>query len=563
MLVKDAMKFLIENRRNPSIVDGGNFILGEPKYSIYFLTNTTDADVPLFIGGANFYMYSLSVPLELIQGDYVDDIGRWNFSPASGYSYSCSLSGGKPNFQLEGPITQTGSKILDNGTPFLFVRDRWGRGDTCCIEINQQVSHVLGLYWAVEKHSWCVRSNLGEILSIVRWEKQDDFNYVTIQKDYLDDYLFLSKSCLVRVFDVSRLKDFSPDIGTERHREPINRPEVEIYAEHVLAGDLSNPAASWLRGFQILRTDERGAVKRLLGTEARQYKCFIINDWRNGKIREWSADPKQLGNYFIESDLPLETSPVFFKAEVLARYQQDPSRFKIGDRRVECHGAWSLQYDINDEGQVHTLISDLGQLPFQEQQYWRSFNEKPKAPISERSFRTDFEGQWDESRDPLWSLKSTIESFPKTDDSGSECPVWKFPNLPITRDTDSLNYVVTDSPLEWELQILRLAQITVEGLNAEYINRIAGKLGVRDKNLQPLRQLERVLKKLQVTGHEIDSTIKPLAEVWKARSERVAHSGKIDSAFDTKKHFREMVEKCDRAMKSLSQLVTSGRLTIR
>jgi hypothetical protein len=318
-------------------------------------------------------------------------------------------------------------------------------------------------------------------------------------------------------------------LGAERREGFIRKPEIEIYAKRVLFGELSKPLASLLRGFQVLRADERGAVDRLLGTEAPQYESFIIQDWRNGKIKEWSADPKQLGNYFVDSNLPYETSPVFFKAEVLARYQHDPARFKIGDRRIECRGAWSLQYDINNEGQVHTFISHLGRLPLQEQRYWKVFNVNPKAPISERSFKTDFEGQWDVSLDPLRSLKSSIASFPKTDGFGRACPVWQLPNLPKTRDLDSLNYVVTDSPLEWEQQISRLAQIAVEGLNADYINRLADKLGVRDQKLKSGKQLARVLEKIGLTKQEVNNITGPFAELWDMRSNKVAHPGKNHS----------------------------------
>ena len=55
-------------------------------------------------------------------------------------------------------------------------------------------------------------------------------------------------------------------------------------------------------------------------------------------------------------------------------------------------------YDVNEAGQVHAYISDLQALPNQEQVYWQSFNEEPKAKISERAFKNDFEGEWARSQ---------------------------------------------------------------------------------------------------------------------------------------------------------------------
>ncbi len=221
MRIKDAMKFLIENRTGTSTLNGSDAAWREHEDSLNFLADTTSGDVPIYIGGANFYLYSLSVPADVMQGDYVDDIGRWNFSPTSGYGYSCSWPDGKPKFQLEGPISQTGSKILDNGTAFFFLRQPWGRDGLNRLEINQQVCHILDLHWVAEKRSWCKLNNLGEVVPIARWEIKDSVNYVTMQRDELDDYLFLAKACLIRVFDVSRSRDFTLALGAGRRADPI------------------------------------------------------------------------------------------------------------------------------------------------------------------------------------------------------------------------------------------------------------------------------------------------------------------------------------------------------
>ena len=51
-----------------------------------------------------------------------------------------------------------------------------------------------------------------------------------------------------------------------------------------------------------------------------------------------------------------------------------------------------VRFDLNRVGQVHAYISDLRKIPFNEQYYWRTFNENPKATVSERARVSDFHG---------------------------------------------------------------------------------------------------------------------------------------------------------------------------
>ena len=88
-------------------------------------------------------------------------------------------------------------------------------------------------------------------------------------------------------------------------------------------------------------------------------------------------------------------SPVFFNAEVLHKYKADTEKYTLEDRSINCRGTWSLQtYDVNEAGQVHTYLRYLGYLPYKEQLYWQSFNEWPKAALSERAIATDFKGEF-------------------------------------------------------------------------------------------------------------------------------------------------------------------------
>ncbi|MGD9779624.1 hypothetical protein [Methanomethylovorans sp.] len=531
--------------------------------SLNFLHNTTDDDIPIYISEKNFFLYSLIVPLEKLKDEYIEDLLKWNFRVSSGYGYGYSYSKDEQIPFLTNPMENTNSRILDNSLPLFFRRHFHGyRNNESYIEINQLISHVLDIHWVEEKRAWCKLNELGEMISVANWIQQSDINLCTFRKEELEFYLFLANSCLVRVFEVSRSVDWGVSLRENKLEEICTEEECEIYAVRTLIGGSEKPLASFLRGFQIIRCKKahEELLLKLMEKEPREYASFIIWDWKHNEEREWTSDPDQIENYFVESDYPFGTSPAFFKPDVLLRYRQDPSRFKIYDRQIECKGAWSLRYDINEEGQVHVYICDLSHLPFQEQLYWKSFNESPKANISSRSFKTDFEGCWDDFYNPLQSLKNTLDNFPQQDEQGNQCSIWKMPHVSETCDLTFLGYVVTESRKEWEDQILALAKIIVEGLNASYINKLAETYGCRDKSLASIKQLGKILESISLSSEDIKVIIDTLNELWYLRSAIVAHSGGEIPKGDLRVHYRNLLIKCDTAMMKLAEQVKKGSL---
>lgn len=531
--------------------------------SFNFLLNTVDDEIPIYLSERNFFIYSLIVPLEKLKDEYIEDLLKWNLMVSSGYGYGYSFSNNECVPFLYNPIENVGSKILDDSLPLFFRRSFHGyKSNEAYIEINQLISHVLDIHCVEEKHAWCKLNELGEVIPIAQWIQQDDLNLCTLRKEELDFYLFLADACLVRLFDVSRSLDWGYSLHGNELQERYIEEKQEIYAIHTLKGDPNKPLASFLRGFQIIRcrnTRDKLLLK-LRGKEPREYASFIILDWKHGIEQEWTSNPEQIGNYFVDSDYPFGTSPAFFRPEVLSKYRQDPSRYKIYDRCIECKGAWTLRYDINEEGQVHAYICDLSHLPYKEQLYWKSFNESPKAGISQRSFKADFGAQWDKSYDPLRSLKRNLNQFPQNDEQGNPCSIWKMPQVPDTRDLTFLGYVITESRKEWEDQILALSQIIVEGLNKSYINKLAKSQGCHDESLGSIKQLGRILESVSLSPEDIKIIINPLNELWLLRSSIVAHSGGHLPKRDLRIHFRELLTNCDSAMLKLAELVKAGCL---
>ena len=200
--------------------------------------------------------------------------------------------------------------------------------------------------------------------------------------------------------------------------------------------------------------DERKAEK---DGGQKKYQEFIIHDIKNKKIIKSSCSPDSISPYGVESDLPYHISPVFFNPEVLYRYKSNSEKYCLEERSISCRNSWHLKtYDINDAGQVHTYIRYLSFLPYEEQTYWHSFNEKPKGNISKRAMENDFLGQVSSETDHLISLRRVIESL-----NMSNKMWWKKRSSVI----EKINYPVTDSIDEWSSEISSLYLLIVEGFS--------------------------------------------------------------------------------------------------
>jgi hypothetical protein len=163
-------------------------------------------------------------------------------------------------------------------------------------------------------------------------------------------------------------------------------------------------------------------------------------------------------------------SPAFFNAEVLHRYKADPDKYELSDRSIYCRGTWTLRtFDINEEGQVHTYLVYLRNLPYKEQIYWQSFNEWPKGGLSTRAITTDFMGEFYTEYDSLNYLKQKINSLDKSP------PDWWIPRGEAV--VKAVHYPATSSSAEWANEILALDQLLNEGFREKALRKLADSLG--------------------------------------------------------------------------------------
>ena len=279
-----------------------------------------------------------------------------------------------------------------------------------------------------------------------------------------------------------------------------------------------------------------------------------------GKIRSSGKYPAPQGTQLTTSpnhDLPFELSPAFFKPEVLLKYKADSDKYRLAGRSISCRGAWSLQtYDVNEAGTVYTYLLYLRNLPYEEQLYWKSYNERPKASISQRAFTTDFEGEWHQEYDPLNSLKGVIGDLNR-----DQAPWW---TLRSEKQLDQLHYPVTSSADEWANEILNLDQLVVEGFETKWIRNKVQSMGRSPEvHFGSLRLVEECLVALGFAEDDAKNVVAPIKEAHDLRSKVKGHaSGKEGAAIKKqilkdhggyKDHFHALCQRCDESIRAISE----------
>ena len=228
----------------------------------------------------------------------------------------------------------------------------------------------------------------------------------------------------------------------------------------------------------------------------KKYAEFIVHDWKNKKIlKNYSIDPKNFANYFTKSDLPFETSPIFFKAEVLDKYKNNPDKYELQERTISCRGGWYLEtYDINQYNQVHTYAVYLARLPYKEQLHWLQYNEAPKGDISKRAFQTDFEAKFPYENPLLQQLQESLETLRKTEVGDEKLFIWSPKGGSWETASKGLHYVNSENANQWHDFIIAIANATNEGFLKKPLSKIAASLGNEDNQLGTLGLLKFIIK---------------------------------------------------------------------
>jgi len=559
----DTIKRLIDISDAPSEKEAFDAWLKMDDAVAFLKDNAQEGEFVVYASLPCMYLHSVLVPTSSVSPPDVEDLMKWSCNAGSSWGIETTFS--KPHsICIVPPLDHTGTKSLDGGEQLVFIRSFEGRlGEKGYCEILQKFTHVFDLHFLEARNAYCRLDRHGDIEEMIRIveipAKGDGFGgtIVTFNHRLLDDYLTLTDSTVVRTFGITRYRPSHFGGWSELTETQYTTDPALFYRSHVEPGH-----ASYMRGCQIVPslTSKEALIKRYDfpgPEEEKQYAFFIAHDWKNNVVKEISCAPGQIANYFTKSDLPFETSPAFFKPEVLTKYKADSEKYRLTDRSISCRGGWHLQtYDINEAGQVHTYLIYLSYLPFEEQLYWKSYNEKPKAGLSKRAIDSDFEGKWNFDYDPLTSLKAALHEWDR-----ARVLWW---SLRSEKLPDQVHYPVTSSPDEWANEILNLDQLCVEGFETKWLRTRVEELGRNpDVSWASLRLIEEYLMGVGCEAENAKQIVAPLKNLHGLRSKLKGHASGEEATEikkqtlkeygSYKKHFRTLSEECDQSLRTIAE----------
>jgi hypothetical protein len=491
--------------------------------------NADEDELIVYACGPYTFIHAVVVCADKLCPIDQSDLLGWSCNPYR--SVASYVSGGRrEGVWLETGMRHVGAETLENGKQLVFGRSFEGlkEDDANYFEILQEYTHLTGIHWRPAQRAYCrfdERGDFDPIVSITSREGKQGVTLVSFKREPLENYLAVSNSRLVRMFDFTLLR-FDGFVGWPDGPEEICQEGEEFfYRQKILAG-----SAGYTRGVQIVNLSRtRGATlsamkAELFGQRGRQYVEFIAHDWRNKRLTRISTDPAATTNYFeaARNSLLFDTSPAFLRPDVLVKYKSDHDKYTIESREINCRGAWILRnYDVNEAGQIHTYICYLRDLPYEEQLYWASYNEPPKAPISKRAFTTDFEGEVYPHPDPLQEVLSIAQRW------AEQRAFWW-----TLRDNALLERVTiprTTSRDEWAEAFMDLSKLIVEGFELKAIRAKLVEAGVLfGEKDQSLVLIEKLLAGDPTnSGNE---KLGGLRTVQQIRSKAKGHAGGRQSA---------------------------------
>ncbi len=467
----------------------------EAERHLDFLRRNACADeFVVYASGKYTFIHSVAVSNDRLAPIDREDLKRWNFNSYSSMA-SYVTGGGRDDVWVERGLTGTASKTLDGAAQLIFARAFEGRSGPGknYYEAHQEYTHLVDIHWRPESRAYCRFDERGDLESLISVSTHEDkgsnMALVSFKWKPLEEYLAASNASLVRMFDFTL---FRPSLffGWSNHEPQQIEEDHLFYHRNVMPGH-----AGYARGVQIVRMRRPKEVvfaqitDRWFGRTNNKYVEFIAYDWRNTRIARISTDPNATANYFNGegNSLPYELSPAFFRPEVLLKYKADRDKYTVAERHVSCRATWHLKgIDVNKAGQVHAYICDLRSLPYEEQLHWFSFNEEPKASVSERAITNDFEGRWVTFMEPLTRILLIVRKW--QDDNVAW---WSLRDEKLLA---RVNTPLTTSRDEWAEAFMDLAKLVVEGFETKPIRARLDALGAQyDKDEKTIALLERLL----------------------------------------------------------------------
>lgn len=397
-----------------------------------------------------------------------------------------------------------------DGYDFLVKEVYFHALETAQLHINQEFILLFelfrgedGCYYAIDE---CGREE--KVIDIT--EKS-----VIFKTSYIMRYIAAKQMLYVQFVDSRRSSNSSYPRGVEQIFEEDNRGNSHHYKIWYQSTKSQDYLFSMLFARSIVRPKSVSECKIWPYDREvdEQFPEFIVAELPDGSYKRFSCDPSKLGNYFgANPDAPHYLTPVYFKADVLDRYRNDP-HFKVTERRLSCGTQWSVEIDNVIPSRVMVYLGDLGRdLPQGERGHFLTYEISPTDQrVSETAFAEDFLCSFDAPLGPISGLFIARDKLNNVWTAGFGHPLYR----PLHSDEGDMEKLIRipsgNGRQEFDTIILNLTKYCVD-----YIDETAL---ISTKQAGGINKLEATLSKMGIT---FDLT--PLRDLQNVRSACMAHA---------------------------------------
>ena len=166
----------------------------------------------------------------------------------------------------------------------------------------------------------------------------------------------------------------------------------------------------------------------------------------------------------------LYLTPVSFRKQVLDKYYQQPSKYKVSDSSLWCGTLWMIQIDNHHDDKVCAWLGDLGRdLPYKEQQHWREYNLASGTGVSETYYRRQIGAQFIDSNRPEHMFSQRLDEVEKISQKQLGWQLLLSLKPDDKHHLQSIRIPSTDEQRDFDELILGLTKILVDSLNEEQL----------------------------------------------------------------------------------------------
>lgn len=267
----------------------------------------------------------------------------------------------------------------------------------------------------------------------------------------------------------------------------------------------------------------------------KEFEKFIIGVDENDEPISFSPEPYSYDAASSDNEaspdyaVPDYITPVFFKREVLAKYYDEPSKYKVQDGHLYCQAKWGMDIDNDHLDYVIVFLGDLGRdLPHTEQKHWRSYNVPPDGHMSATSFNRSFPSKIADVLEPAVPEDSALRfkaAYRILSRSWHKKFGWDL-FKPLS-SADSHHFDTLHRPFKTELSELdeiavSISKLLIEGINVDKIRQLI-KSSRKNRSL-PCKSIPAL--KEYLTLHKYDDSkdyIEYLTKVQVLRSASASH----------------------------------------